>query len=192
MKISWWAIVTKYWWMLVVGLGLIVALIWGINAWLFYRNPGVLNYPTSPAVKEAQALYAAGKVSEAQAKYQEIIQTHPKDYVAINGLGNILRDQGDYPKAEEMYSRAIDIHPGFEFAYRNLLTIYQMWPKEEEKPAKLQIFGEVIQRGLAARPRSANILGAALSYYQLVGDSAKASDIEARLAKLPLKSTIVQ
>jgi len=192
MKISWWKIITKYWWMLIVLLGLIIILIWGINTWLIYRNPGVLNYPTSPAVKEAQALYVAGKADEAKTKYQEIIQNHSKDYVAINGLGNILRDQGDYPKAEEMYLRALDINPGFEFAYNNLLTIYQMWSKEEEKLAKLQIFGEVIQKGLAARPRSGNILGTALSYYQLVGDTAKVSDIEARLAKLPLKSTTVK
>ena len=192
MKISWQTIITKYWWALIVIIGLIIALIWGINAWIIYRSPGVLSYPTSPEVKAAQELYAAGKSAEAQAKYQEIIQTHPKDYVAINGLGNIWRDQGDYPKAEEMYLRAIDIHPGYEFAYRNLLTIYQMWPKSEEKPAKLQIFGEVIQKGLASRPRSGNILGTAISYYKLVGDTAKVSELEARLAKLPLRSTTIE
>ena len=192
MKISFLPLVAKYWWMIVVILGLIIALIWGINAWLVYRNPGVLNYPTSTEVKVAQELYAAGKIEEAKAKYQEIIQAHPKDYVAINGLGNIWRDQSDYPKAEEMYLRAINTHPGYEFAYRNLLTIYQMWPKEEEKPAKLQIFGEVIQKGLSARPRSGNILGTALSYYELVGDTAKVSELETRLAKLPLKSSTVE
>ena len=192
MEISWWEIIIKYWWGIIITIGLIIVLIWGINAWMTYRNPGVLNYPTSPAVKEAQALYAAGKVDEAKTKYQGIVQAHPKDYVAVNGLGNILRDQGDYPKAEEMYLSALDINHGFEFAYNNLLTIYQMWPKEEEKPAKLQIFGEVIQKGLSARPRSGNILGVALSYYKLVGDTAKVSEIETRLAKLPLKSTTVE
>jgi len=192
MKISFFPLIAKYWWMLVILIGLIITLVWGINTWLVYRNPGVLSYPTSSAVAEAQALYGAGKLDEAKTKYEEIIQASPKDYVAVNGLGNIWRDQSDFSKAEEMYLRAINIHPGYEFAYRNLLTIYQMWPKEEEKTAKLQIFGEVIQKGLSARPRSANILGAALSYYQLVGDTAKASELEARLAKLPLKSTTVE
>ncbi|MBU1083122.1 tetratricopeptide repeat protein [Patescibacteria group bacterium] len=191
MKISCWTIITKHWWKIIIAVGLISTLIWGINAWIIYRSPEVLSYPTSLAVKEAQALYTAGDLSEAKTKYQEIIQNHPNDYVAVNGLGNILRDQNDYSGAEEMYLQAINIYPRYEFAYRNLLSIYQMWPKEEQ-PAKLQIFGEVIKKGLRAGPRSGNILGTALSYYQLIGDAAKVSELEARLAKLPLKSSTIE
>lgn len=192
MKISWQTIIIKYWWTIIVVIGLVLAIIWGINAWVAYRSPGALNYPISPEVKAAQELYATGKLAESQVAYQKVINNHPNDYVAINGLGNILRDQKDFVGAETMYLRAINIYNRYEFAYRNLLTIYQMWPNEEEKATKLQMFDEVIKKGLTAGPRSGNILGTAISYYKLIGDTNKVSELETRLSKLPLKSTTIE
>jgi len=170
--------------LILIGIGILV-IIGIIMILIFTRANGpsimVSDYKTSSATSVAMELYSAGKLEKAEAKYREIVVHNPRDFVAWNGLGNTLRDLKDATGAEEAYLRVINIKPKFEFVYRNLLTLYLMWPKPDEIPAKLTDFGLSITKGLAANKNSAQILGAAIKYYQQQGDIDKVQELEQRL-----------
>ncbi len=165
-------------------IGLLVVVFWLTRP----ETVQVSGYPTSPKTEEAMRLYSKNKLTEAENIYEAVVEEEPGDYVAWNGLGNILRDQGNFQEAEEAYLRVISLKPAFEFVYRNLLTLYRLWPDVSERDAKLESFGEIIQKGLSANGRSVNILDAAANYYRLIGNEAKAKEMEEQISQLSGKS----
>jgi len=165
-----------------IGILVIIGIVVLVTTGMGNSSVVVSGYKTSPVTEEAMELYSAGKLREAEAKYREIVARNSRDFVAWNGLGNTLRDLKDAVGAEEAYLRVINIKPKFEFVYRNLLTLYLMWPKPEEVPAKLTDFDPLITKGLAANRTSIQILGAAIKYYQQQGNIDKVQELEQRLS----------
>lgn len=171
---------------ILIGIALVLVGIAGLVLWWIIK-PGTIDvsgYPTSPRTQEAMNLYSQNKLQESQKIYQEIVAGSPKDFVAWNGLGNVLRDTGDYKGAEEAYLRVITLKPAFEFVYRNLLALYQLWPDENLKNEKLASYKDFIEKGLSANPRSVNILDAAIQYCRLTGDTTRVQELEELLAKI--------
>lgn len=163
--------------LIIIGIGVVLILTKANDSSIM-----VSDYKTSSATSVAMELYSAGKLKEAEAEYREIVTRNPRDFVAWNGLGNTLRDLKDAVGAEEAYLRVINIEPKFEFVYRNLLTLYLLWPKSEEIPAKLTDFNPLITKGLAANRTSVQIIGAAIKYYQQQGDTNKVQELEQQLS----------
>ena len=70
--------------------------------------------------QEAIALAIQGQWKEAAAINQSIIENFPTDVDAYNRLGKALTELGDFARAKEAYSRALEIAPNNVIAKRNL------------------------------------------------------------------------
>src|SRR3989344_5607968 len=104
----------RYWWAVVILIGLIIGLIW------WYQESQLVNisgYKISAEAAEAVGYYQTNDLIKAQAKYEEIVVNHSRDWFSWNGLANVYRDQSMYTKAEEAYLKALDINPRFDQAY---------------------------------------------------------------------------
>jgi tetratricopeptide (TPR) repeat protein len=60
----------------------------------------------------AEILKALGRLQEALAAYEEVIQEHPGDVFAKSGRGEILKALGRLPEALAAYGEVIEEHPG--------------------------------------------------------------------------------
>ncbi len=67
-----------------------------------------------------RALFAAGRVDEAAARYAAALAADPTDAVAHYNLANILSDQGRLPAAIGEFRRALALNPGLFEAHNNL------------------------------------------------------------------------
>jgi tetratricopeptide (TPR) repeat protein len=67
-----------------------------------------------------RALFAAGRVDEAAARYAAALQADPTDALAHYNLANILSDRGRLPEAIGEYRRALALNPGLFEAHNNL------------------------------------------------------------------------
>lgn len=72
---------------------------------LIRKNPNDIDL----RMQLAQAFTAAGRDSEAQAQYEQILKLSKNHVAAITGLGFIAAKQRDWPGAEEYFRRAVSI-----------------------------------------------------------------------------------
>ena len=66
------------------------------------------------------ALFAAGRVAEAQARYAQALQLDPANAQAHYNLANILAEGGRLPQAIAEYGKALQLRPDFFEAHNNL------------------------------------------------------------------------
>jgi tetratricopeptide (TPR) repeat protein/2-polyprenyl-3-methyl-5-hydroxy-6-metoxy-1,4-benzoquinol methylase len=73
----------------------------------------------------AQAIedHQAGRLSEAVARYVQVLALNPDLTAAHNNLGNLLSEQGKLEEAEVSYRRALFLRPQLADAHNNLGTI---------------------------------------------------------------------
>ena len=147
-----------------------------------------VSYTVTSGIEQARLFYTDSKYAEAKITYEEVIDKYPRNVIAWNGLGNTLRDLGQYVQAEEAYLKAIKLAPSFEPVYRNLLTIYQTWPDESEKTERVENFKPIIENAVKHNQDSINILDAARTYYLYVGDQENADVIMALIEKIDIKT----
>jgi Tfp pilus assembly protein PilF len=76
--------------------------------------------PSSPLVREAEALLAKGDAQGAQAKFSEAVAADPQDVRALLGLGLCEEALGKPAEAERAYRAAIAVDAGFAEAHNNL------------------------------------------------------------------------
>ncbi|NGY03415.1 tetratricopeptide repeat protein [Solimonas terrae] len=70
-------------------------------------------------------LYAkAKKNAAAVSAFNAAIKARPDNAVALNWLGQLSRERGDYPHAEQFYRRAIAAQAGYAPAHFNLAILY--------------------------------------------------------------------
>lgn len=167
-------------WMWLTGLILIIA--GGIIIWQTVLVPRTRSAEAGLMV--AQKYYSESNLTAAKAEYEAIIKKYPSYYLALNGLGNVLRDQNKLTEAEQMYLKVIDINPSYEFVYRNLLGVYQMWEDKTKQSDKIASFAAILKKGLTANGNSGVIVATALDYYREIGDTAKAQAMETKLNQL--------
>jgi Tfp pilus assembly protein PilF len=76
--------------------------------------------PSSPQVKEAEALLAKGDAAGAKSKFEAALASQPDDARAQLGLGLSEETLGHADAAERAYRRAAEIDPGLAEAHNNL------------------------------------------------------------------------
>ncbi|NQU57052.1 MAG: tetratricopeptide repeat protein [Rhodospirillales bacterium] len=86
----------------------------------------------------AMAHHQAGRLPEAAAIYQQILQSDPNQPVALHLLGVIALQTGDSAGAVELITKAITIDPAFAEAYGNLGVAQRNLGNLEEAVASYQ------------------------------------------------------
>lgn len=69
-------------------------------------------------MKRAEAAFAVGKFEDAKKAYLQALVLEPKNYAATVFIGDVYFVTHDYPSAGEWFSRAVEIEPNRELAYR--------------------------------------------------------------------------
>jgi Flp pilus assembly protein TadD len=92
--------------------------------------------PERPTLSIQQALnfglehHNAGRLSDAESSYQQVLQADPNQPVALNLLGVIAHTVGQYDSAVDLITKALTIKPDFAEAYSNLgnaLSYARIW-----------------------------------------------------------------
>lgn len=84
------------------------------------------------AMRDAEALFAQGKLDDALATYQKALKLDPTIYEAALFSGDVYMNKGDYGQAEIWYQKAIAIDPNRETAYRYSATPLMKQKKYEQ------------------------------------------------------------
>ena len=71
-------------------------------------------------LERAISFHQAGELDQAIQAYQAAVEINPRDVIAYNNLGNILREQERPEEAIQAYHLAIGIDEGYTEAYYNL------------------------------------------------------------------------
>ena len=106
------------------------------------------------ASQDAIALAMQSRWQEAVSVNQSIIELFPTDIDAYNRLGRAFMELGEFAKAKNSYSRAIELDPYNSIAQRNLqrlslLPDSQVGVKEERREASPNLFiGEMGKAGV--------------------------------------------
>lgn len=106
------------------------------------------------ASQEAIALAMQSRWQEAVAVNQAIIESFPTDIDAYNRLGRAFMELGEFARAKEAYSRALELDPHNVIAEKNLYRLSllpesQMPVKEERREVAPNLFiGEMGKAGV--------------------------------------------
>jgi len=87
------------------------------------------------ASQEAIALAMQSRWQEAAAANQSIIESFPTDIDACNRLGRAFIELGEFARAKEAYSRALELDPDNTIAQKNLHRL-SLLPESREMPVK--------------------------------------------------------
>lgn len=108
------------------------------------------------ASQEAIALAMQSRWREAVAVNQSILEIFPTDVDAYNRLGRAYMELGDFAKAKEAYTRALELDPNNSIARKNLqrlslLPDSQVSVKEERREVAPDLFiGEMGKAGVVS------------------------------------------
>lgn len=100
---------------------------------------------TQQALTVAVEHHTSGRLQEAEAIYRAILKQDPDQPVALNLLGMVATQTGNFDAAIDLLNRAISIVPDYSVALCNLGNVY----KEREQLDKAI---EIYQRALRAQP----------------------------------------
>ncbi|MCX7060749.1 MAG: tetratricopeptide repeat protein [Gammaproteobacteria bacterium] len=86
------------------------------------------DYPDlSGPLTDAGILYArAGQRDKAMAHFARAIQANPANVVALNWNGALVRDSGDFTRAEALWRQALAVQPDYPAALLNLAILYDV------------------------------------------------------------------
>ena len=71
--------------------------------------------------------HTAGRLSEAENIYQQILETDPNYPDALHLLGVIFQQKGENDRAVDLITKAIEIKPEYGEAHNNLGNVLQNW-----------------------------------------------------------------
>jgi tetratricopeptide (TPR) repeat protein len=97
-------------------------------------------------IKKSEALFAQGKIEEANEILSQIIERNPKSKDALNNLGVIAFQRGDVEEAIEYFTRTLEIDPFHRDAILNFSDLLK----------SVNRFGEsipILENGVAKFPR---------------------------------------
>lgn len=87
---------------------------------------------------KGRALAGLDQWQEARCLYEEYLQSAPGDWEALNELGNVCFQSGEFDKAEGCYRRALERNPGWEEGWRNLSVSLSRLGRTQEARASLE------------------------------------------------------
>jgi len=71
-----------------------------------------------------QAYYSKGDIEAARKEWEGILARDPNNFMALNNLGSLFKEQGQGAKALDYYSRALAANPKLATAHLNMGIIY--------------------------------------------------------------------
>ncbi len=89
-------------------------------------------------LKQGEALFAEGKIQEAQECFLDLIVQYPKNHEILNNLGVISFARGDQKAAENYFLKTLVVKDDCQDALMNLNTIYQDSKGWKVVPAPLE------------------------------------------------------
>ncbi len=109
---------------------------------------------------------AVGRIDDAIATYQKVLEGNPKSIQALNNLAGIKATRNEAGGAEELYRRALESNPGHVDSYYNFGT---MWMNNGRLDEALAVF----DAGLAIDPENPRLRWNRAYTYLLGGDFAR-------------------
>jgi Flp pilus assembly protein TadD len=109
------------------------------------------------------SLHRAGRVREAETIYRQIITEHPDHANALQLLGSLYADTGQFPAAIDLINRAIRINPNIAHYHANLGAIHARSKQFDEAAIALQ---RAIQLDPASAPAHYNLGGVLLAQFE--------------------------
>ena len=98
------------------------------------------------------AYMSLGNTAKTRKSYQKVLQLNPKHTDALNNLGMVFYDQGEFALAIDNYQRAVKIEPGFSDAHYNLGNAFK-------QAGELKKAIDSYRASLALNPNDAEVLG---------------------------------
>jgi predicted TPR repeat methyltransferase len=86
------------------------------------NEPAAFSIPD--AIRAGMQYQVTGKLSEAEALYMHVLRTNPDNAEALQLLGTVAYQAGQYERAVELIAKAILIEPGIPNYYSNLGSAY--------------------------------------------------------------------
>lgn len=89
-------------------------------------------------LKQGEALFAEGKIEEAERCFLNLLDQNPEDAEALNNLGVIYYTRGNVQEAEGYFLKAVEAKEDYLDALLNLANLYQSSERWEEATLQLE------------------------------------------------------
>ena len=93
----------------------------------------------SDLISQAIHLHKSGRVSEAQAVYEQVLQIDPENFDALHLLGVVAEQNGDHERSAQLIEQAIRMHPHHPSAYNNLGNAFKSMRRFDEAISAYQV-----------------------------------------------------
>jgi Flp pilus assembly protein TadD len=110
----------------------------------------------------AMSLHRAGRVREAESIYRQVITAHPNHASALQLLGSLYADTGQFTEAIDLINRAIQLNPNVSQSHANLGAIHARNKRFDEAAIALQ---RAIQLDPNSAPAHYNLGGVYLAQF---------------------------
>lgn len=84
-----------------------------------HRPPAAAALDLPAALREGQALFQAGKLARAEARFRSVLEADPRQFDALHLLGVIAARKGQPAEADKLISQALALKPAEAAAYAN-------------------------------------------------------------------------
>jgi glycosyltransferase involved in cell wall biosynthesis/Tfp pilus assembly protein PilF len=136
-------------------------------------------------LKQGEALFAEGKINEAEKCFLDFLDLNPEDPEVLNNLGAIHHIRGNFKEAENKFIRALEIKEDYPDALLNLADLYQKTKRWEEAALKLE-------KSITIMDQDYNLLNQLGMIYLELDDSLKAQEVLVKSLKLNPDQDIVR
>lgn len=122
-------------------------------------------------VEAALVHHRAGRLTEAEAIYRQILAQHPDYTDALHLLGSLASQLGRYDAAIELHKKAIQLNPNLAPYHGNLGAVYMKLKRYDDAAASLR-------RAIQLDPKQADL------YYNLSGTLSEQNDLNGAMAAM--------
>lgn len=78
-------------------------------------------------LKQGEALFAEGKIEEAEKCFLSLLEENPENEEVLNNLGVIHHFRGNFMKAEDYLLKALSVKKDYPDVLLNLANLYQRY-----------------------------------------------------------------
>ena len=136
-------------------------------------------------LRQGEALFAKGKIEEAEKCFLSLLEEHPENEEVLNNLGVIHDTRGNVKEAERYFFKALEAKEDYPDALLNLADLYQNAKRWEE--AALQL-----EKSIAIDDQDYNLFNQLGTVYLEMGDTEKARAVLEKSLELNSDQKIVK
>ncbi|GEM_PF-885499 len=136
-------------------------------------------------LKQGEALFAEGKIDEAEKCFLDLLYLNPKNPEALNNLGAIYHTRGNFKEAENHFIKALEVKEDYPEALLNLADLYQKTKRWEEAALKLE-------KSITIMNQDYNLLNQLGLIYLEINDTLKAQEVLTKSIKINPDQDIVR